>query len=111
VWRFELDAWPKKEIAIGLLHSTLKVGGQKQNKNLIRSCLQLQSFAMGMAEGNYFLLVLLSSSELHSLELESKVASKTFFFQPLVLALKEGSKKQEFSSPMCGASKHGRGQA
>jgi hypothetical protein len=33
VWRFELGAWLKKEIVIGLLHSTLKVGGQKQKKS------------------------------------------------------------------------------
>jgi len=32
VWRFELGAWLKKEISIGLLHSTLKIGGQKQKK-------------------------------------------------------------------------------
>lgn len=43
------------------------------------------------------LLVLFSNSELHSLELESKAASKTLLFWPLVLALKEGGWEQEFS--------------
>ncbi len=33
VWRFELGAWLKKEIVIVLLHSTLKVRGQKQKKS------------------------------------------------------------------------------
>jgi hypothetical protein len=33
VWRFKLGAWLQKEIVIGLLHSTLKVGGQKFKKS------------------------------------------------------------------------------
>jgi hypothetical protein len=52
---------------------------------------------MGMDEGKNFLLVLFSSFELHSLELESKVERKTLLFRPLVLVLKEGGYEQEFS--------------
>jgi hypothetical protein len=33
VWSFELGAWLKKEIVIGLLHSILKVGGPKPKKS------------------------------------------------------------------------------